>query len=79
MLAGITNGDTAEVRIAFNPLVWWVWFGAAVMTIGGLIVMWPQAERRRVQSGYVAELRPTATGTPAAGGSLPEPAVPVAR
>jgi hypothetical protein len=24
------------------------------MMIGGLVVMWPQAERRRPQAGYVA-------------------------
>jgi cytochrome c-type biogenesis protein CcmF len=59
VLAGVTGGDTAELRITFNPLVWWVWFGGIVMGIGGLIVMWPQAERRRnVQSGYVAVLAP---------------------
>jgi hypothetical protein len=28
------------------------------MAIGGLIVMWPQADKRREQSGYVAVLRP---------------------
>jgi hypothetical protein len=59
VLAGVTGSDTAELRITFNPLVWWVWFGGIVMGIGGLIVMWPQAERRRnVQSGYVAVLAP---------------------
>jgi hypothetical protein len=30
-----------------------------VMAIGGLIVMWPQAERRRAPSGYVATLAPS--------------------
>jgi hypothetical protein len=29
-----------------------------IMAVGGLIVMWPQAERRRAQSGYVAVLEP---------------------
>ena len=43
--------DTAELRISFNPLVVWVWAGGFVMMIGGLIVMWPQAERRRAQAG----------------------------
>ena len=57
-LAGVRD-DTAELRITFNPLVVWVWIGGMVMAIGGLIVMWPQAERRR-QTGYVAELRPAA-------------------
>jgi cytochrome c-type biogenesis protein CcmF len=47
----------AELRITFNPLVVWVWVGGALMAIGGLVVMWPQAERRR-QSGYAASLRP---------------------
>ena len=50
-------GDRAEVRINFNPLVVWVWYGGVLMAIGGLIVMWPQAERQR-QGGYVAELAP---------------------
>jgi cytochrome c-type biogenesis protein CcmF len=60
VLAGITGTDKAEIRIAFNPLVWWVWFGGLVMGIGGLVVMWPKAERRsaRRESGYVAELPP---------------------
>lgn len=52
-----TIGDSAEVRINFNPLVVWVWWGGMVMAIGGLIVMWPQAERRR-EAGYGAELVP---------------------
>ncbi len=57
VLAGVRD-DTAELRISFNPLVVWVWIGGMVMAIGGLIVMWPQAERRRAPSGYVATLAP---------------------
>lgn len=56
VLAGV-RGDDAELRITFNPLVVWVWWGAELMALGGLIVMWPQAERRR-QAGYAAELKP---------------------
>ncbi len=56
VLAGV-NGDTAELRISFNPLVVWVWIGGVIMALGGLIVMWPQAERRRA-GGYVATLAP---------------------
>jgi cytochrome c-type biogenesis protein CcmF len=55
VLAGVV-GDAAELRISFNPLVVWVWIGGMIMAIGGLIVMWPQAERRRAPSGYVATL-----------------------
>ena len=57
-LAGVIGGDTSEIRITFNPLVRWVWLGGILMALGGLIVMWPQAERRRTQSGYVTTLRP---------------------
>lgn len=56
VLAGV-RGETAELRISFNPLVVWVWIGGLVMAVGGLIVMWPQAERRRA-GGYVATLDP---------------------
>ena len=58
VLAGV-RGDVAELRITFNPLVVWVWIGGMLMAIGGIIVMWPQAERRR-QAGYATELRPAA-------------------
>jgi cytochrome c-type biogenesis protein CcmF len=61
VLAGAI-GEDAEVRINFNPLVVWVWNGGLLMAIGGLIVMWPAADRRRRQVGYVAELEPQAVG-----------------
>jgi cytochrome c-type biogenesis protein CcmF len=63
VLAGVLADETAEVRVTFNPLVWWVWFGGMTMAIGGLIVMWPQAGRRR-ESGYAAVMEPAAVGTP---------------
>lgn len=58
VLAGVVGEDTAEMRITFNPLVWWVWYGGMIMAAGGLIVMWPQAERRRAQAGYSTVLQP---------------------
>jgi cytochrome c-type biogenesis protein CcmF len=58
VLAGVNEDETAELRITFNPLTWWVWYGGIIMALGGLIVMWPQAERRRVQGGYVTTLAP---------------------
>ena len=57
VLAG-ARGDVAEIRITFNPLVVWVWIGGMLMAIGGLIVMWPQAERRSAEAGYVSVLEP---------------------
>jgi cytochrome c-type biogenesis protein CcmF len=57
-LAGVTGESTAELRVTFNPLVVWVWTGGLMMALGGIIVMWPQAERAARQSGYKATLRP---------------------
>ena len=68
VLAGIRGDGSAEVRVTFNPLVRWVWTGGLLMAIGGMIVMWPAAERRRAQSGYIAVMRPATIGD-----TLPEP------
>jgi cytochrome c-type biogenesis protein CcmF len=46
-LMNVTGNDTAQLRVALNPLVAWVWTGGCVMLLGGVIVMWPRAERRR--------------------------------
>jgi cytochrome c-type biogenesis protein CcmF len=62
VLAGVRDRDTAELRVTFNPLVVWVWTGGFLMMIGGLIVMWPQAEKRRAQAGYTAVMPPAAAG-----------------
>jgi cytochrome c-type biogenesis protein CcmF len=59
VLAGVRGRDSAELRVTFNPLVIWVWIGGFLMMIGGLVVMWPQAERRRAQSGYAAVMPPS--------------------
>lgn len=56
VFTGAVDKDTAAVHIHFNPLVWWVWFGGLIMAFGGLIVMWPQAQRAERESGYVAEI-----------------------
>ncbi len=54
------DGDIGHFRLNFNPLVMLVWAGGLIMMIGGLIVMWPQAERQRMQAGYTARLEPKA-------------------
>src|SRR5687767_7108692 len=63
VLHGVSGDEAAEVRISFNPLVWWVWYGGLIMALGGLIVMWPQATRpgaRRAEGGYVVVMQPEA-------------------
>jgi cytochrome c-type biogenesis protein CcmF len=61
VLTQVPDENTAEMRITFNPLVVWVWTGGYLMMIGGLVVMWPQAEKRRAQAGYVAQMPSHAT------------------
>jgi cytochrome c-type biogenesis protein CcmF len=64
VLAGIVNGsEQAVFRFTLNPLVWWVWFGGAVLVVGGLIVLWPGGgppaaggRGPRVQAGYAVKL-----------------------
>ena len=33
-------GDRAQVRIAFHPLVMWVWIGGTMVAVGGAVAMW---------------------------------------
>ncbi|MGH7594152.1 MAG: heme lyase CcmF/NrfE family subunit [Gemmatimonadales bacterium] len=58
--AGSPDGtERARYTVMINPLVSWFWIGAVVLTIGGLITMWPggpqlRTLRRRsvAQAGY---------------------------
>src|SRR5574341_2409858 len=58
VFAGSVAGtEEAVYRFTINPLVWWVWFGGAVLVFGGVIVMWPgagptKASLRRALPGY---------------------------
>ncbi len=58
VLAGVRNANEAEIRVSFNPLVRWVWLGGAFMALGGLVVMWPAADKHRVRSVYAAVPKP---------------------
>ncbi|HET7585445.1 MAG TPA: heme lyase CcmF/NrfE family subunit [Gemmatimonadaceae bacterium] len=70
VLSGVADdGDSAVLRVTFNPLVIWVWLGGLIMAVGGLIVMWPQAERRRGQGGYRTVLAPEGEAVGAAEGA----------
>ena len=52
--------EEAAYRITINPLVLWVWLGGLVLTLGGLIALWPAARaptgarRREELAAYVA-------------------------
>ena len=54
-----------SVRIQYKPLIRWIWFGSAVMALGGLVAMTdrryrvPTAERRAMEAARAAEGRAT--------------------
>ena len=59
--AGSVQGtEEAVYRFTLNPLVWWLWFGGAVLVAGGVVTLWPGAttgaERRRSMAGYAASI-----------------------
>jgi cytochrome c-type biogenesis protein CcmF len=56
----VAGTEEAVYRFTLNPLVWWLWFGGAVLVAGGVVTLWPGAssgaERRRAMAGYAASL-----------------------
>jgi cytochrome c-type biogenesis protein CcmF len=41
VFAGMSNDSKCEVAAHLNPLVFWVWFGSAIMVIGAIITLLP--------------------------------------
>jgi cytochrome c-type biogenesis protein CcmF len=64
VFAGSPDGtEAARYTIMINPLVTWFWIGCGLLTVGGLITMWPggpqlRTPRRRAvaQAGYAVPL-----------------------
>ena len=56
-----TNGDAYALRSYVKPLVSWIWLGALVMAIGGLVSL----SDRRYRIGAAARRRTTARTVPA--------------
>ncbi|MEY2517645.1 MAG: cytochrome c-type biosis protein CcmF, partial [bacterium] len=55
----VSNPPVATFRIIISPLVTWIWLGAIIVFLGGLIAMWPgerDALRRRAQARYAARV-----------------------
>lgn len=42
VLAGVTQDGSVDIKAFVNPLVFWIWFGAAVMFFGALIALIPE-------------------------------------
>jgi cytochrome c-type biogenesis protein CcmF len=59
VFAGMSNdGSKYEIKAYVNPLVWWVWFGAAVMFFGTMITLLP--DRKGAFATPQASFRDTA-------------------
>jgi cytochrome c-type biogenesis protein CcmF len=65
-LEGVFRGTATSQKATFefqvNPLVVWIWAGTLVLTIGGLIAMWPEAPRIREESLSGESKEPARTG-----------------
>jgi len=62
VFAGSVDGtEEAVYKFTINPLVMWVWLGGAILTLGGVVTLWPgggPSDRtlRRAMEGYQAHL-----------------------
>jgi cytochrome c-type biogenesis protein CcmF len=54
----VTSPWAADFRFIVSPLATWIWIGAIVTFLGGLIALWPApaTTRRRVSAGYAARV-----------------------
>ncbi len=55
----VSDPPVATFRIITSPLVTWIWLGAIIVFLGGLIAMWPGTGdplRRSAQARYAARV-----------------------
>jgi cytochrome c-type biogenesis protein CcmF len=45
ILTALESDGSATLKVYRNPLVSWIWIGAAVFVLGTLAVMWPHPNR----------------------------------
>ena len=46
VFAGMSEDSKAEITAHVNPLVFWIWFGAAIMMVGAVITLLPEKGSR---------------------------------
>src|SRR5206468_1805256 len=49
LLADWNGASEATIRVFINPLTSLVWYGGALMLIGGVICWWPERRRKAIQ------------------------------
>jgi cytochrome c-type biogenesis protein CcmF len=57
VFAGISGDSKCEIKAYVNPLVFWLWFGSAIMVLGAIITLLPDKSRSKPAAGsgqYVA-------------------------
>ena len=60
VLAGVSRDGSVDIKAFVNPLVFWIWFGAAVMFFGALIALIPE-------KGRIGSTQPELAGRQTAG------------
>ena len=52
------SAPPATFRLIVSPMVTWIWLGALLVFLGGLICIWPTADlaHRRATAGYAARV-----------------------
>jgi cytochrome c-type biogenesis protein CcmF len=48
------DGQRLAMRAFVNPMVGWIWIGAGIMALGGLLAAWPRPRRARAPSVLAA-------------------------
>lgn len=71
-LLGFTTDGAVTIEAEVNPLVGWLWIGGGVLTLGGLVVLWPQKwarsrELKREQTNGAKAAPESASGNAGAG------------
>ncbi len=51
LLTAVEADGSATLKVHRNPLVAWVWLGAATFVVGSILVLWPHPERRERAAG----------------------------
>lgn len=55
ILVGWDTSGATSFKVLINPLVNWLWIGAGLLVLGGLIAFWP--ERRRLSAPEQTEAK----------------------
>jgi cytochrome c-type biogenesis protein CcmF len=50
VFGGISGDSKYEIMVHLNPLVYWIWFGSALMVFGAMITLLPDKRRKQSQS-----------------------------